>query len=199
MLKILFSITYELNDSYLVIWDADTIPLGRLDFVKRGKVMLYGTPYEYCVEYYKQIRNLTGHDYKPRYSYVTQFSCLSARTQKALRAIFLDHTISERADYQVAEKILSSVCEVSVSLGNSDFSEYELIGYINQNLYTGSQKKLFFLRWGLERRLTNLQCSILSFIGYIHVTYEQPTFFDEELGWLAFGKLVYSNLQKALR
>ena len=198
ILKVLFSLNYKLDNSDLIIWDADTIPLKKLIFTEGERVLLYGSPYEYCYEYYKQIYDLTGVHFSPRYSFITQFCCVTKRTQSEMRAILLNEGSFEDISEQAVRKILSSIGRVSTSLRNSDFSEYELIGYLNSNIYGGRQTKLLFMRWEIQGNLSRLQCLLLKILGFVHISYESQTVSLKDQKWLSFARGLYSNLKTAL-
>ena len=58
VLKISFTISSNKEGKKIVMWDADTIPLKKIEFFKNGKSILYGSLSEFNEPYFKTIKSI---------------------------------------------------------------------------------------------------------------------------------------------
>jgi len=184
---------------YIVIWDADTIPLKKIDFVREDKICLFGSPYEYTKEYFWSILEMTDSYFWPKYSYVTQFACISMHTQGMLERLLCKKAIEgEELSTSVSRMIIQTIAALGVKGSASCFSEYELIGYINEVIYPSRQEKIRFMRWELTQDISNAQIQILRILGFVHYTYESRKDSSCKMSWIGFVRAVYSNMRASM-
>ncbi len=171
------------NKKPIVIWDADTIPLKKINFFsQKNNLNLYASKYEYLDNYYLTNKIILGDNiHRPKYSFVTQFSVLREKDKILLReAIFISNKRKNiiNDEYFILRSVLNAV---SINLNQSNvnipfFSEYELIGTFLLNKYKirkNQQKPINFFRDFVDGKLNNFQKSILIIFDFKHLTYEK--------------------------
>jgi len=175
VIKISFIVDFvKENNQNMIIWDADTIILKKINFFKKDFSVKYATINEFFRAYY--LTNKTIFGYLPNFflSSLLQFSSLSKLENEFLLKNL--NTFISKKNYSTGEWI-SNVISLAIfkthkNYNGSMFSEYELIGMSNIFLTNTFQKIIPTLRNNLDGKLTNLQKNISRFIGFYHVTYE---------------------------
>ncbi len=174
VLKISFLINFvKRKNKPIIIWDADTILLKKINFFNKKNSEKYGNTSEFHKAYYitnKQILKKLPNYY---------ISCLSQFIAVTPREI--DYLIKKLKNYIKKNKptgkwistiMMSSISKSHDSYNGSMFSEYELIGQSNLLYSYNNQKLISGMREHLNGRLTYLQLFIVKILGYSYVAYE---------------------------
>ena len=87
---------------------------------------------------------------------------------------------NENEPQWVSKIILKSVLRRNKTIEGALISDQDITG--TNNILAGSKyfKNNQLLRWGLDAKLTNSQIKIASYLGFIHVTYEEWMIKDKE-------------------
>ena len=205
ILKISFALNFtQMKNENLIIWDADTVILKKIEFFKDKKSIKYGNFFEFHKAYY--ISNEKILKVLPRYyiSFLNQFISISKTESDFLIKNFLNFDpMKKDFAHKISELILSSIFEKHQIYNGSLFSEYELIGMSNYKFITEKQKPLLFLRFGLDGKLTKTQKLISTALNFKHVTYEHSHLNNKSMGmlersqrWVTFIKILIKNLFK---
>lgn len=190
ILKLSFVIKFiKENKKKIIIWDADTILLRKVNFFNKNISIRYGTFHEFHKPYY--VTNQSILKIFPNYfiSSLVQFSALTElECDNLLKNILnineVDSQTSSKLSKVILQNIFKNVSSLDTSLpyNTSLFSEYELIGQSNWNINKSKQKLLFSLRFNLTGKLTESQKIFLKILNFKHVTYELST--QENIGML---------------
>jgi len=205
ILKISFAVNFtQKNNENLIIWDADTIILKKIEFFKNDKSIKYGNFFEFHKAYYTSNENILNT--LPNYyiSFLNQFIAISKIESDFLIKNFLNYDpLKKEFAHEISELILSSIFKKHQIYNGSLFSEYELIGMSNYILFKQKQRPLLFLRFGLDGKLTKLQKFISIILDYKHVTYEHSHPNDKTKGmlersqnWTGFLRILIKNFFK---
>lgn len=108
------------DDAVVLIWDADTIPLRRLDFIepKSGSLVYYHGR-EHHAPYFETIGRLLGHDRVAGVSFIAQCMPLQVGWVREMCS-----WIENRFGTSFEESVLAML----PGLSGSEFSEYETLG-----------------------------------------------------------------------
>tara|TARA_B110000967_G_scaffold127270_1_gene130031 strand:- start:492 stop:1472 length:981 start_codon:yes stop_codon:yes gene_type:complete len=190
----------------IIIWDADTVILKKINFFKNEYSIKYGTLFEFHKPYYVTSKSITG-DY-PKYfiSSLIQFTSLSVSEYNFFINKILDFDIFETKEIisiQLSKIILKNIFNIHKTYNGSLFSEYELIGISNYVFRKTKQKALFTLRRDLDGKLSNSQAFIAKFFNVKHVTYEHTYSNKNSQGmlgrkqrWIQFLKILFKEFVK---
>ena len=204
-LKITFALNFIKNKKQnLVIWDADTIILKKIDFFKDNVSVKYGNFFEYHKDYYET--NKETFDKVPKYfiSFLNQFIAISVHECN----FFLNNYLKDDFEKKdlgliISKLIFRSIFNKHKIYKGSLFSEYEFLGHSNYIFNNVRQKPILFLRFGLNGKLTVVQNVLAKILGYRHVTYEHAHASNNNLGmlnrnqsWIGFFKIIFKNLSK---
>ena len=144
VLKITFSLNFILKyKKEIVIWDADTVILNKIEFFQDNLSKKYGNFFEFHKEYYLTNKNILKK--LPNYfiSFLNQFIAIS----KEECVYFVNNYIKiENLEKVPAVKIADLIIIIFIThkdYNGSMFSEYELIGQSNYIL-SQLQKPLLF-------------------------------------------------------
>ena len=174
ILKISFAIKFiSQNKKNLIIWDADTIILKKVNFFHNNQSINYGNFYEFNKNYYLTNKNILKRTSKYHISFLNQFITITKKECNFFKKNLFKKKVSKK---KIAEKIsiliLRKVFETHENYDGSMFSEFELIGQSNYILNSKIQKPILFLRLNLDGKLKNWQKKITEKLNYKHVTYE---------------------------
>ena len=207
ILKLSFVMEFVgLNKENIVIWDADTVILKKLNFFEGEYSIKYGTLFEFHKHYYKTNKSIIGEH--PRYfiSSLVQFISLSVLEYNFFyqKIINLDPDDNEeKTAPQLSKIILKNIFKTHDIYNGSLFSEYELIGISSYILRKNKQKALFTLRSGLNGKLTNLQIILARLLNVKHVTYEHSYLnrhnqgmLDRKQDWINYIKILFKGVIK---
>jgi len=208
VLKISFIIDFiEKNNQKMIIWDADTIILRKINFFEENFSIKYATINEFFRAYY--LTNKTIFGYLPNFflSSLLQFVSLN-KLENEFLIKNLNNFISKNntsTGEWISNIISLAIFRTHKIYNGSMFSEYELIGMSNMFLNSTIQKIIPTLRNNLNGKLTNFQKNISRFIGFYHVTYEHSHpnpnssgMLLREQSWYLFFKIVIKYLIKFL-
>ena len=205
ILKISFILNFiEKNKKNMVIWDADTIILKKIDFFKNDYSIKYATLFESHKPYFLTNKYIIGK--LPSYfiSSLTQFTSLTVIEYNFLIKLLTKKNIKNKILSEwITTLIFKAIFKQHKLYNGSLFSEYELLGISNYLCDKKKQKAIFTLRIGLDGKLTKLQLWISRFINTYHVTYEHAhlnkhsaNMLDRYQGWVRFINILIKNLFK---
>jgi hypothetical protein len=208
VIKISFVVDFvKENKQNMVIWDADTIILKKINFFEKNFSVKYATINEFFRAYY--LTNKTIFSYLPNFflSSLLQFASLGKLENEFLLKnlnTFISKKNCSTGEW-ISNIISSAIFKTHKNYNGSMFSEYELIGMSNIFLTNTFQKIIPTLRNNLNGKLTNLQKHIARFIGFYHVTYEHSHpnknsfgMLSRKQSWVLFFKIVVKYLAKFL-
>jgi hypothetical protein len=179
-LKIIFILIFlkKKNLKKLVLWDADTLILKKIDFFKNNYGINFGTVFEKNQHYFSSLLNL----FKKLPSYYLSGTCQfvaitfkDANTLKKRLANFMHK--KEKTSIWIS-KIMGKIISTSHNVyTNSLFSEQDLLT-INKILNKKKKQELvlYFRNYNINGLFTNFQISTLQFFNFHHLTYD---FYDK--------------------
>jgi hypothetical protein len=202
ILKILFAFKFIEKNKKLIIWDADTIILKKIDFYNKSSSISYGNFFEYNEAYYKTNKQILRIFPKYYISFLNQFISINKKdNQFLMKNIFKNKTWKKNLKKKTAKIILQNIFKAHNEYRGSMFSEYELIGQSNYVLNKSIQKPILFLRQNLDGKLTNFQKLVSKGLNFKHVTYEHKHLGVKNKGMLkrkqstlGFVKIILKNL-----
>ena len=169
----------------IIIWDADTLILKKIDFFFNNSSIYYGTFNEFHNQYFETNKTILNFQEKFHISFLTQFASLTTDEGKLiLDTLKLDNYDDKKLYLNLSELILKSIFKTHKIYNGSMFSEYELIGQINYENKLKKQKPILSLRFWLNGKLTNFQKFIAKTFNFKHVTYENNHFKKKNIGML---------------
>jgi len=203
ILKISFVLNFlSKNKKDIIIWDADTIILKKINFFKNMKSVKYGTFFEYHKPYFQTNEYILKAQPKYFISFLTQFIAISRlEFNFIVEKIFNNKFNKENLAIKISEIILESIFHQHKKYNGSLFSEYELLGQLNYMSNKKKQIPLLTLRNGLSGKLNNRQQNLCKILNFKHVTYEHSYentqgMLKREQKWLSFFKILLKNLIK---
>ena len=204
ILKLSFILDFVyLKKENIIIWDADTIILKKINFFRDNYSVRYGTLFEYHKRYFETNKSIIGEHPKYFISSLVQFGGLSVPEYEFFIKNFNFDKKEEKISLILSDIILKNIFKVHKSYNGSLFSEYELIGISNYILRENKQKALFTLRGQLNGKLTGLQFMVAKFLGVMHVTYEHSYsnknsqgMLERNQSWLSFIRILIKNFIK---
>ena len=174
ILKISFLIDFiETKKKNLIIWDADTILISKINFFQNKFSHYYGTTsYFYKAYYFTNRLILNG---LPKYfiSSLAQFISATPIEIKFLvnKLKYKKKRIHPTSEW-ITHIIISSIVKTHKIYNGSFFSEYELIGQ-SQLLFNFKKQILVSgIRDNLNGKLSSLQKNILKYLGFKYIAYE---------------------------
>ena len=206
ILKISFMINFvNTKRQNLIIWDADTILLKKINFFDQYKSVNYGTFNEFHKQYYTTNKKILSAEPKYFISFLNQFIGVTYEQVSLLeKKIFKNLKIDkEELAKKLSELILKNIFLEHKVYNGSMFSEYELIGQSNYLQNSLKQKPILTLRFGLDGILNRKQISLVKLLNFKHVTYEHSHPNEKSLGmlnreqtWLGLFKIILKNFTK---
>ena len=174
VLKISFLIDFvENKKESMVIWDADTILIKRLNFFQNDFSYYYGTT-SYFYKAYFFTNKLILNDL-PKYfiSSLAQFISVTPKETKFLvgKLKKKKKRLNKTSEW-ITHIIMDSVVKTHKIYNGSMFSEYELIGQSQLIFNYKKQILISGIRENLNGKLSNLQKNILKFLGFKYIAYE---------------------------
>ena len=207
VLKLSFTVQFvERNRENIIIWDADTLILKKIEFFKNEKSIPYGTLFEFHKHYFKTNNSIIGELPKYFISSLVQFVALSVSEHYFFckNIIKLDLTDKkERTALTISKMIIKNIFKSHNHYNGSLFSEYELIGMSNLLYKKNKQKAIFSLRANLDGRLSKFQIHLAKLLNIKHVTYEHSYLNKNSQGmlmrkqkWTSFIKILTKGFIK---
>ena len=207
VLKLSFILHFvEHNKENIIIWDADTLILKKIEFFKDKKSILYGTLFEFHKHYFKTNNSIIGELPKYFISSLVQFVSLSVSEyyffcKNIIKLDLIDK--KERTALIISKIIIKNIFKSHNHYNGSLFSEYELIGMSNLMHKRNKQKAIFLLRANLDGRLSKFQIHLAKLLNIKHVTYEHSYLNKNSQGmlmrkqkWTSFIKILTKGFFK---
>lgn len=206
ILKISF--VFQFIENYkknIIIWDADTILIKKINFFKNNVSIQYGNFNEFHNQYFITNKKILGSTLKYHISFLNQFIAVSTKEMSFLKKKIFNNELINTTDIpsELSKLILKSIFTEHPIYNGSMFSEYELIGQSNYLLNNNKQIPVLSLRFGLDGVLTNGQINLIKYLNFIHITYEHAHLNKNSQGmlnrkqkWSTFIKLLFKNIFK---
>ena len=198
VLKIAFAIENgSTND--LVMIDADTILIRKLDFFHKNNSIIYLTPYERNIPYMKISELIFNIKFINWYSSTSQLFSTTTTEIEFLRKSLINFQIKERGESianWISRIVLKSVLMEFNDLNGSFFSEQDLISTSNQLNGSNNLQMISFFRFNLKNKLTSNQILIAKLFGISHITYEARLINEstENANYIQFFIILFHNL-----
>ena len=174
ILKITFIIRFiKKENKKIIIWDADTIIIKKINFFDKDYSINYGSLFENHKPYFITTQSILG--YLPKYyiSSLIQFICMTKKEcDSFLDLLKIKDIYNEDLAINLSNIVLKNIFKIQKTYNNSLFSEYELLGISRLINKEKKQKAIFTLRSGLSGQLTKKQFFLARILNTYHVTYE---------------------------
>tara|TARA_B100001121_G_C18679753_1_gene617962 strand:+ start:1297 stop:2271 length:975 start_codon:yes stop_codon:yes gene_type:complete len=199
VLKITYLIDFvENKNENLIIWDADTLILKKINFFNENSSNVFGITSEYFKAYYQTNKTILGTLPKYFISSLCQFTTLNNYECKTLVNQLNKYKKRENKTAEwITSIIFSSILNTHKDYNGSMFSEYELIGHSKLIDNFQKQKLISGVREGLNGKLTINQEKIVKLLNYQYVAYEEANsnenikdILTREQSWLKFFILI---------
>ena len=166
----------------VIIWDADTIMINRIQFFDKKKSIKYGTTSYFHKAYYYTNKTILKELPKYYISSLSQFVNLSTQEQKFLKKKLKINQLKGNLP-QNFKNNNAAVKDTHKIYNGSMFSEYELVGQSNLLLEYSKQKLISGIRDWLDGVLTNNQINLLKILGFKYIAYEHthPNFLSKNM------------------
>jgi hypothetical protein len=157
----------------LILWEADTLILNKIEFFNKNQSNVFGTLFEFNKKYFQTLLYIFKKLPKYYLSGTCQFNSISKSDfiilKKELKKFFKkQHKNSIWISHLVGKAVFSAHKNYFVSL----FSEQDLLT-INRLLSNNArQKTVLYFRSNLKGVLNNMQILILKKLGFVHLTYD---------------------------
>jgi hypothetical protein len=161
------------NGEKLVLWEADTLILNKIEFFNKNHSNVFGTLFEFNKKYFETLLFIFKKLPKYYLSGTCQFNSISKidfifLKQELTRFLITKKKKSIWISHLVGKAVFSAHKNYFVSL----FSEQDLLT-INRLLSNNSrQKTVLYFRSNLKGVLNNIQILILKKLGFVHLTYD---------------------------
>jgi hypothetical protein len=205
ILKLSFIVDFvSFKKENIIIWDADTIILKKINFFDNSYSIKYGTLFEFHKPYYQTNEGMIGKNPDYFISSLVQFIGITTLECQHLVKNYLKlNKNNNQTGPTISKIILENIFKKHQIYNGSLFSEYEFIGISNYILQKKKQKPLFLLRSGLNGKLTNIQLMIARLINVKHITYEHSHLnnlsqgmLERKQSWWNFIKIIFKDLIK---
>jgi len=203
ILKISFIFEFiEKRNENIIIWDADTIIIRKIDFFNKNLSNNHGTTSYYHRAYYETNKFILKK--LPPYfiSNLAQFISITPKEQKFLKKkLSQKKKIRKNFAETLTHIVMQAISNVHKKYNGSMFSEYELIGQSNLLFKHGKQKLVSGMRDHLNGKLNDLQIMMLVILGFKYIAYEHThlninskNMLKRNQTWLQFLKLLIKKL-----
>ena len=177
-LKLIFALKQNQRGTNVVMWDADTIPLRKINFFNGNRSFLYGSLLEYHTPYFKTAREIFLFS-MPKLAYTVQFFSLTSLENEFLLKRLQNYcnkvigsSFSDTSEL-VSKTILHSIKNAHQRLEESLISEQELVGLSNQMIDPHiSPNSIVHFRPNFTWALSKRRLKLLKILGYSHATCE---------------------------
>ena len=177
----------------VILWDADTIIVKKIDFFNGDFSRKFGTFTEFHKSYFETNKVLLGKLPKYFISSIVQFGSITKNECKILmNKLKIKRVKTNAIAIDLSVLIMKKIFLINSPYNGSLFSEYELIGNSNILAKPGKQKMIANLRKGLKGSLSSKQLYFLRFLNITNVTYEHTHNNINSKGMLK-RKLSWSN------
>ena len=206
ILKIVFILNNNTcKNNNLVLWDADTQILKKINFFENNKSLNYGNVFEYHKPYFLTSIKLLKIKIPNKYlSSVNQFISINPAENKYIKKLLIKGNRKSINAKTISKIIFKSIFTGNINFNHSMFSEYETFGLCKTlKNFNSKQRVIFFLRHKLTGKLTNLQKKICKISNCKHVTYEdhgnnnlKKKILNEDQKFLPFFKIFFKQYIK---
>jgi hypothetical protein len=202
-LKITYLIDSTSKNDLVVMWDADTIPLEKINFFNQQTSQLYGSKIEFHYPYFETLSYIFEPFPKDFYAFTVQFFNCTYNDVNYLKSRLNSYHKKksiETTGTWISKIIVRSTAEAHGSLANSGFSEQELVGIATMLNNNSLQNPLIYLRGGFNGIMTKKQTSFARLMGFKHITYENiAVYAGKTQSWLALlcfvlKQIIYQRL-----
>ncbi len=176
ILKIVFILNNKMcRNNNLVLWDADTLILKKIDFFNKNRSIFCSNVFEYHRSYFYTSQIFLKTKIPSNYlSSVNQFIAINPSENKYIRNRLSGSKNKKIKSNDISKKMFKSIFTGNINFNHSMFSEYETIGLLKYLKSSNiKQKIIFFLRYKISGKLTNFQKKICIFFNCFHVSYEE--------------------------
>ena len=203
ILKISFIYNFiEKKNENIIIWDADTIIINKINFFNKNTSNNHGTTSYFYKAYYETNKFILKKLPSYYISSLAQFISLTPQEQKFLKKkLSLKKKIGKKFSETLTHIVMKAVSTIHKKYNGSLFSEYELIGQSNLLFKYDKQKLVSGMRDHLNGKLNYLQTMVLVILGFKYVAYEHthPNINSKNMlkrnqAWSQFIKLVIKKL-----
>ncbi|MDC1255759.1 DUF6492 family protein [Paracoccaceae bacterium] len=173
-------LTYALQstDPQTVMWDADTVPICKINFFNKTDSIIYGSQIEYHADYFTTLKEIFHFD-NPKYAMTIQFFTLAKNEKQHLKETLRTYLHQSKND--TTAEWLTKIVAGAVASAHSDlpifeksyFSEQELVGVSNLKHSNSSQKTIKHFRPGRQWSTTKFKVKWLGILGYKYYTIER--------------------------
>jgi hypothetical protein len=173
-LKLVFIFIF-FNKKYtrkLVLWEADTLILNKIQFFKNNCGVNFGTFFEKNQHYFTTILNLLKELPNNYLSGTCQFTAITYKDVNSLRRrLNIFQKKKEKINIWFSRIMGKSISDSHNIYSASLFSEQDLLT-INKilNKQTKQEPVLYFRNYNINALFTNFQISILKFLNFDHLT-----------------------------
>ena len=176
ILKIVFILNNKIcQTNNLILWDADTLILKKIDFFNDNYSINYSNVFEYHRSYFLTSQKLLNIKIPRNYlSSINQFIAINSKENKFIKSKLIGISNQKVNANNISQKIFKSIFLGNINFNHSMFSEYETIGlckYLKNPNF--KQKIIFFLRYKISGKLSNFQKKICILFNCFHVSYEE--------------------------
>lgn len=185
----------------IIIWDADTVIIKKIEFFQKGKSIKYGTTSYFHKAYYDTNKYILNKLPKYFISSLSQFINISVSEQKFLKKKLKINKTKGNVSEIITKKIISAVSLSHENYNGSMFSEYELVGQSNLLMHYTKQKLISGMRDWLDGILTINQINILKLLDFKYVAYEHThphsyskNMLKREQRWFNFIRLLIKKI-----
>ena len=203
ILKISFIYDFiEKRNENIIIWDADTIIIKKINFFNKNLSNNYGTTSYFHRAYYETNKSILK-KLPPYYiSSLAQFISITPKEQKFLKKkLSQNKKLGKKFSETLTHIVMKTVSSTHKKYNGSLFSEYELIGQSNLLLKYDKQKLVSGMRDHLNGQLNYLQTMLLVILGFKYIAYEHThpnvnskNMLKRKQTWLKFIKLLIKKL-----
>ncbi|MBZ1350121.1 hypothetical protein KZZ10_05640 [Alcaligenaceae bacterium LF4-65] len=200
VLKISFLIEQQSVTLPIVMWDADTIMLSKIEFFNKNHSVLYGSLLEFHQPYFQSLTPILGVLPAGFKAFTVQFfSCTKAEQAFLISKLnqYMSRSQNTPSAQWIADVVIKAVIDTHGDFDVSLFSEQELVGLSNILCSGQPQRPLAYLRWGFEGILGSAQIFWVTLLGFNHLTYENvDSILHQKQGWF---KLLAFTLKEFYR
>ena len=188
ILKLAYCIEYSKNANIVMV-DADTIFLKKVNYFAKGKSIVYSSNYERNIFYKYLCEDIFQKKQKKwKSSTIQTFSITDEETQYLIQNLEKYYPKGDNItfSYWLSEIVLKSVLKRFYNLYGSYISEQDLIAASNIKNGSISKSSLMFLRSGVVGELSSLQIKIAGKLNFSYFSYEKWIMKKKSMNFLDF-------------
>lgn len=182
VLKISFFLKKTTEQDTLLLWEADSLPIKKIDFFKNGHPIPYGSLMEFHRPYFSTIETIFGTLPVRYYAFTNNFIAASSHEIRYLIQLlnnYFPNINNLSIGHWVSHIVLKSVLDTHNEFTHSKFSEQELIGLSILLFKDQEQYPIRQVRWGLTGILNKNQITLAKIFGFSYISYEKRHLLNE--------------------